>query len=253
MRKVLESKKKTKSELRNAVWRRMLELRVALPPYPIWGRIPNFVGAREAAERLFAEPSWRRATIVKVNPDSPQRWVRLRSLEEGKTLLMPTPRLREGFIIIEPRSVPPALYERVSTIRGAFEFGKVLRSVKELSKVVSSIDMIVEGSVAVNAYGERLGKGEGYGELEYAILLELGIIEQNVLIATTVHDVQVLDHRIPQDPYDVPVDVICTPTRTIKVVERGQRPSGLLWSLLDKEKIEAIPMLREFKSRHDVF
>ncbi|MEM1927166.1 MAG: 5-formyltetrahydrofolate cyclo-ligase [Acidilobaceae archaeon] len=245
-------KKSAKRALRNAIWNKMLDLKIALPPMPIHGRIPNFLGAREAASKLFSEPEWRKASVVKVNPDSPQRWVRLRALEEGKTLLMPTPRIREGFVVLEPRFIPAHLYERASTIKGAFELGRVLRRVDELSRAVPSVDLIVEGSVVVNTYGERLGKGEGYGELEYAILLELGIIDPDVPIATTVHDVQVIDSRIPQEVYDVPIDLICTPTRVIRVRERGPRPPGVLWELLDEEKLESIPILRELKSRRAV-
>ncbi|MFN4046309.1 MAG: 5-formyltetrahydrofolate cyclo-ligase, partial [Acidilobaceae archaeon] len=222
----------------------MVERGVARPPFPVYGRIPNFKGAENAAEALAKTLEWRRALIVKVNPDSPQAPVRLRALEDGKTLIMPTPRIREGFLLIDPRKIPGSLYRQASTIRGAFEYGVKLRTLSEL-KALDSIDLIVEGSVVVNPLGERLGKGEGYGELEYAILVELNLIEPSVIIATTVHDIQVVEERIPQEPHDVPVDYIVTPTRTIKVEGRRGRPPGILRDSLEPRKLGEIPLLRE--------
>lgn len=240
--------KEEKERLRKEIWDKLLETGIALPPPP-HGRIPNFKGAEVAARILAELPEWKRAQVVKVNPDSPQRWVRLRALVEGKILLMPTPRLREGFILLDPRAIPRNLLDRASTIRGAFEFGVKLPRVEDLVERIKRVDFIVEGSVVVNRWGERLGKGEGYGELEYAILLELGIIDPNVPIATTVHDIQVVDRRIPQDPYDVPVDLIVTPTRVIRVGERGLRPPGILWDYVDERKLREIPLLMELRGR----
>jgi len=53
-----------------------------------WGRIPNFAGAEAAAERLREHPAWQAARTVKSNPDSPQRPVRQRALEDGKDLIV---------------------------------------------------------------------------------------------------------------------------------------------------------------------
>lgn len=70
------------------------------------------------------------------------------------------------------------------------------------------MNFIVEGSVAVNVFGERLGKGEGYGEIEFAILLELGAIHRDVPIATTVHELQFLKKWLPQEPYDITLSLL---------------------------------------------
>lgn len=228
-----------KDEIRRKVWDEMLEKGIARPPFPPHNRIPNFKGAEEAAKLLAEIREWRDAKVVKVNPDSPQTEIRFRALLENKTLIMPTPRIKQGFLLIDPKKLPKSLYRRVSTIKGAFEFGKKI----EIEKI-PEIDFIVEGSVAVNEFGERLGKGEGYGELEFAMLLEFGKISKDVPIATTVHDLQVLNFRLPQDPYDVPVDYIVTPSKIIKT-KRGVRPKGIIWELLNPEKIKEIPLLAE--------
>jgi 5-formyltetrahydrofolate cyclo-ligase len=49
------------------------------------GRIPNF-DAGETARRLASLPVWRAARAIKCNPDSSQKPVRLRALQEGKVV-----------------------------------------------------------------------------------------------------------------------------------------------------------------------
>ena len=67
--------------------------------------------------------------------------------------------------------------------------------------------------------GARLGKGNGFNDLEWGILCELGVVDDRTKVATTVHDVQVRDdlpHFLCQE-HDLPVDIICTPARTSKL------------------------------------
>ncbi|MEB3817097.1 MAG: 5-formyltetrahydrofolate cyclo-ligase [Desulfurococcales archaeon] len=235
-----------KDRIRRMVWDELLSRGIARFPLPPHGRIPNFAGAEDAAARLFATPEWNAASTVKVNPDSPQRPVRRRALLDGKILVMPTPRLRRGFLLLDPSRIPKNRVGEASTIRGAFKYGRLLDTLEKL-EALESIDLIVEGSVAVDLWGRRLGKGEGYGELEYAILREMGIIVGDVPIATTVHDIQVIERPLPQDPWDVPIDLIATPTRLIRVKERPPRPQGILWDLLPPSKLEEIPLLKALR------
>ncbi len=239
----------SKEEVRRLVYRRLREAGVARPPFPIEGRIPNFHGAEEAARRLTSTREWLGARVVKVNPDSPQRPVRLAALVQGKVLVMPTPRIRRGFLILDPSSIPRRAFSRAATIRGAFRYGRLLSSLGEVEAHLPRIDLIVEGSVAVSVYGDRIGKGEGYGDLEYGILRELGIVGEDTPIFTSVHDLQVFDEHLPQAPHDVPVDAIYTPSRSVRVEGRRPRPPGILWDALSSEKLQEIPLLRELARR----
>jgi len=232
-----------KQKIRQFIWR-LLEVKgVARFPKPVYGRIPNFEGAEEAAAKISALKEYREAKVVKVSPDSPQRYVRRRCLLDGKLLIMPTPRLREGFLLLDPNRIPKREYERASTIKGAFLYGRKI-PVEELPK----IDFIVTGSVAVTRSGLRLGKGGGYGELEYAILSEYGKVSEEVLIATNVHDLQIVE-TLPRDPYDLFIDVIATPTKLIRIGERPPRPRGVIWELLSPEKLAEIPVLMDLRKR----
>ena len=233
--------KEEKDKIRHEVWRRLEELGLARFPRPVYGRIPNFIGAEKAASRLLNLKEYIDARVVKVSPDSPQKYVRYRCLLDGKILIMPTPRLRRGFLILDPSRIPREMFERTSTIRGAFRYGRIIDP-----KDIPRVDLIVTGSVAVSRDGIRIGKGGGYGELEYAILRELGKVDEDTPIMTNVHDIQVYE-RLPSEPYDLTVDYIATPRDLIKIERRRARPRGILWDLLDEEKLNEIPLLRRLR------
>ena len=80
-----------KAAIRGRVWSELVEAQVNIGP--VFDRIPNFVGADVAAKRLSELDEWRRARIVKCNPDPPQIPVRLRALYDGKLLFSPVPYL----------------------------------------------------------------------------------------------------------------------------------------------------------------
>jgi len=238
--------KLSKKAIREKIWSLLEEKDIPIFPRPVYGRIPSFKGQDKAAENLFSTKEWRNARIIKVNPDSPQQPVRLRALEEGKILIIASPRLKSGFVLLDPKLIPRSKYKDASRISGFMSIGRKL-GIDDLLGV-GRIDLIVEGSVAVNQYGERLGKGEGYGELEYAVLAELGLVGEDTPIATTVHDLQVVEYRLPQDPWDVPIDIVATPTRIIRC-DRGPRPKGIFWDKLSKDKLNDIPLLRELLAK----
>jgi len=199
----------TKEDIRVRVWRLMEEENIATFRKPVYYRIPNFVGAEKAAQNLRDLPEYKSARVVFCNPDSPQRPVREMVLRDSKTLLMATPKLEQGFLLIDPNHLFAAQIFEASTIRGAFKFGRLVEpnSVK--------VDLFVAGSVAVSPNGGRLGKGTGYSDREYALLKNAGVVSPETLFVTTVHDVQIVE-SIPSQECDVPVDVIITPTKTMR-------------------------------------
>ncbi len=230
-----------KQEIRLSVWRRLEEKNLVLFPKPVYGRIPNFKGAEEAALRLRSSEVYQKASVVKVNPDSPQRPVRESVLRDQKTLIFPTPRIGQGFLVLDPFKIPRHLYREASSIAGAFKYG-----VKIHPRELPQIDLVVTGSVAVTETGWRVGKGEGYSEIEYALLRTFGKVNDKTPVVTTVHDLQVVDF-IPAAPFDLPLDYIFTNSRTI-VCPKNKKPAGIYWELLGMDKIKAIPLLAELKA-----
>ncbi|MEM3027945.1 MAG: 5-formyltetrahydrofolate cyclo-ligase [Candidatus Bathyarchaeia archaeon] len=230
-----------KRALRARVWSLLEERGVAKFPMPPYGRIPNFLGAEKAARRILEMEEFIKARVVKVNPDSPQMEVRRGVLEARKVLVMPSPRLREGFLVLKPERIPRSLFIKAATISGAFHLG-VRADLEDLP----SVDFIVCGSVAVTLKGERIGKGGGYSELEYAILRELDLVGDETPIATSVHELQIVDD-IPLEEHDFSVDYIATPERTIRTTGPRRRPRGIIWEKLSEEEIEAMPLLKRLK------
>ena len=231
---------KSKEQIRSEVWRLLTDKKAARFP-GAEGRIPNFIGA-EACEKILAElPAWKKARVVKINPDSPQRAVRQRALSDGKILYMPAPRLAEAkpFIELDPDRLKSSPYA-ASSIKGAFQHGRPV-SLEEMKK----IDLIVCGSVAVAPDGARVGKGGGYSDLEYALLRERKKVGANTPIVTTVHPLQIVANKIPMTEHDIPLDAIVTTEKLMMSQRRYQKPRGIYWKLLPDDKIAAIPVLKK--------
>lgn len=238
-----------KWEIRKRMWDYMEDNDIAQFPRPVHHRIPNFIGADQAASRLAQLDEFRNATIIKVNPDTPQRPVRHAVLAEGKTLLTPQPRLRTGFFsTIQMASLPNSTVkiEDCTTSVGVAKWGTPVSLNEEYN-----VDLVVVGSTAVcPTTGARVGKGEGFAELEWGILSEQGNLDASkTMVVTTVHDCQVVSD-IPSDQltqHDVPVDIIVTPTKVIRVPNRAPKPSGIFWELLSPQKLAQIRVLRQLK------
>jgi 5-formyltetrahydrofolate cyclo-ligase len=231
-----------KQDIRERVWDTLEAEGVARFPFPPHGRIPNVSGAGEAAERLADLPEFQEADAIKANPDSPQRPVRKLALQRGKTVYMAVPRLRdeECFIELDPDRIDD--YGRASTISHSSELG-----VQVGPEAVESIDLIVSGSVAVTEQGARIGKGEGYSDLEYAILRGLGLVDETTPVVTTVHEMQVVDDEVAVEAHDVPMDAIVTPELVVRPEGEFEKPSGIDWSALDEERIEEMPVLQALR------
>ena len=238
----LEAVARSKQDIREDVWHAME--RPGVRRFPgARGRIPNFVGAEKAAERLSELKVWKRAQVLKCNPDSPQRPVRLRALKQGKVVYMAVPRLREMecFIELDPSQLGKNI-SQASSIEGAFRFGRAVRP-----ESIQTIDLIVCGTVAANRQGARIGKGGGYSDLEYGLAREARLLRRTTPVVTTVHDVQLIDEPVPVLPHDIPVDFIVTPTQVIETQTMLARPRGIYWEYLTEEKLAAIPYLRQLR------
>ncbi len=209
-------------------------------PFPPHGRIPNFDGADRAAERLTDLPQWRTADTLKCNPDAPQRPVRRRALEDGKTVYMAVPRLRDEkcFFRLDPAKLAGRLDE-AATIKGASKLATQVRP-----DAMERIDLVVAGSVAVDEEGGRVGKGGGYSDLEFAVAHTLGLMDGTTPVVTTVHGLQVVKTPLPMEAHDVPLDFVVTPDRTVEAPEPRRKPTGILWGEIGEKKRGEIPVLR---------
>ncbi|MFI5397160.1 MAG: 5-formyltetrahydrofolate cyclo-ligase [Candidatus Binatia bacterium] len=230
----------TKDDIRQRVRTRLMLAGVARFP-GVDARIPNFVGSDRAARLLCELPMWKRARAVKINLDAPQLPIRRAALREGKIVYLAMPRLRSErcFIELDPDRLG-AKIARVGSITGAMQFGRLIAPHE-----IRPVDLVVCGSVAVNRQGARLGRGGGYGDLEYALLRSEGKIREYTPILTTIHPAQIIDDRLPMRGHDIPVDFVITPDQVIAAPSLHPRPRGVIWEILQEEKILSIPLLRK--------
>jgi 5-formyltetrahydrofolate cyclo-ligase len=235
-----------KQDVRERIWRAM-EIHGAARFPGAKGRIPNFPGAEAAALHVSALPEWKRARVVKVNPDAPQLALRRMALREGKLLYMAVPRLRgeQAFVALDPARLG-AVGSKAATIKGAAVHGQGV-ALNEMQP----IDLVICGSVAVNGRGARLGKGGGYSDLEYGMLRERGLVGEETFILTTVHPLQIVPHDLPWLPHDITLTCIVTPEGPLRCASGRPRPRGIYWDCLDEDRIAAIPVLGELKRARD--
>jgi 5-formyltetrahydrofolate cyclo-ligase len=231
-----------KQALRERVWDDLEASGVARFPFPPHGRIPNVAGADEAADRLSALDAWNGAETLKANPDAPQLPARRAALSAGKIVYMAVPRLRDErcFYRLDPCEL--AEPDAAATV------SKVADHAEQVGPdAVDPVDLVLVGSVAVTPDGARVGKGEGYSDLEFAVLTELGLVDDATTVVTTVHERQVVDDPVPVDDHDVPLDLVVTPERTIRTETPHDRPEGVDWEALDEERIAEIPVLERLR------
>ncbi|MDG4834103.1 5-formyltetrahydrofolate cyclo-ligase [Solwaraspora sp. WMMD1047] len=230
------SAQRAKQAIREHIWS-LLERHLAVEP-GVSGHIPAFFGADTAAELLTTLPPWKSARVIKANPDRAQLPARVHALENGKTVYMAIPNLAtvQPFYLLDPATLPPPVAQAA-----AHQVAATLAHTVTID-AMPTLDLVVCGSVAVNADGARVGKGAGYSDLELALLAEAGLIGSHTIIVTTVHPIQIVNGSLPETPHDFRVDAIITP-ETIITCPPVRRPDGVLWDHLTPEKIATIPVL----------
>jgi 5-formyltetrahydrofolate cyclo-ligase len=154
--------------------------------------------------------------------------------------VMAVPRLRDQhpFRLLDPRKLNAKQVREAATIKGALRHGRVVAD-DELPE----IDLVLCGSVGVNLKGARIGKGGGFSDIEYGILIDAGKIDDHTVVATTVHPIQILRENLPMTDHDLPVDLIATPRAVVEVERDYPRPRGILWNHLQPPQIHEIPIL----------
>ncbi|XP_052542665.1 methenyltetrahydrofolate synthase domain-containing protein isoform X3 [Tympanuchus pallidicinctus] len=237
----------SKGDIREKVWDYLEASGLAEFPRPVHHRIPNFKGSHQACCSIKELDLFNRASEIKVDPDKPLEGVRLAALQARKTLLVPTPRLRSGLFnkIVPPPGAAKETLRICATSQGIKEY-----SVPVGLDGKARVDLVVVGSVAVSEKGWRIGKGEGYADMEYAMMVSMGAVTEDTPVITIVHDCQVVDiaEELLGD-HDLTVDYILTPTRTIKTNCKRPKPRGILWHKVSCEMLGKIPILKSLRYR----
>jgi 5-formyltetrahydrofolate cyclo-ligase len=165
-----------------------------------------------------------------------------RALAAGKTVYMavPRPRADKCFLRLDPAEIEDI--DAATTLAGSTEYGVPVEPAQ-----LEPIDLAVVGSVVVSTVGDRIGKGEGYSDLEYAMLREFDKIDADAPVATTVHELQIVNERFETTRHDVSLDLIVTPEQLLTPPDPAPKPTGIEWDALRAEQREEIPILRHFR------
>jgi 5-formyltetrahydrofolate cyclo-ligase len=235
-----------KDSVRADIWQLLIERGVNIGPS--LDRIPNFVGADMAAKRLSELDEWKRARVVKCNPDPPQIPVRLRALYDGKLLFAPVPYLTKGFpyLRIDPDKLATENidFETAATAQGFLAHGEPV-GFEDMPK----LDFCVVGCVAVSRAGGRTGKGAGFADLEHGIFREIGITDAQTPIATTVHSCQLVeDARVVMEPHDNALNFIATESELIRTGARQSPSAGVDWARVRPDQFADIPFLTDLRA-----
>ena len=97
--------------------------------------------------------------------------------------------------------------------------------------------------MAVNLSGARMGKGGGFSDLEYGLVVEAGRIDEHTVVGTTVHPIQILRENLMVTAHDLPVDLVATPRAVIDVAARPSSSAGIMWDHLQPPQIREVPIL----------
>jgi 5-formyltetrahydrofolate cyclo-ligase len=237
-----------KASVRERVWNDLRK--VAVPDsrfhFDFGEFIADFQGSADAVARLTAHRYYQDADIIFIAPDNCIEQLRLKALEDGKTVLMTTYSIKRGFWLLDPAEIDPRDYEKAAMLDGMERLARPV-SLDEIA-ALPGVDYLVTGTGAINHQGVRFGKGHGFFDAEWAILYTLGSINKATPAAAVVHDCQLLDETLYPDTFDTVVDVVFTPTRTIEVTDPQKPTCGILWDRLDPHMLETIPPLQDLKA-----
>ncbi|MGD1853541.1 MAG: 5-formyltetrahydrofolate cyclo-ligase [Leptolyngbyaceae cyanobacterium] len=237
----------SKDLLRQRIWS-TLKTHQAVHRDPV-GHIPHFIGSDIAAQRLAATELWHQAQVVKCNPDSPHQPLRLQALADSKVLYMAVPQLSRQRCFVE---LTAAVLEAkgislsaAASMKGALHHGQLVTFDE-----MQPIDLVIVGCVAVARNGGRTGKGAGFADLELAMLRECKLISENTPIATTVHDLQIVDPaELPMQAHDWGLDLVVTPTQCFVIDNLHPKPAGLDWDIIQPDQLDNIPILQTWAKR----
>jgi len=193
-----------KESIRQKIWKFLEDKNIASFPRPCFNRIPNFVGSWIASEKIKQISEFNSSACVFCAPDFVLKRVREIVLESHKILAVALPHMVEFLQISERRNI-----KRATSIKGFKKYGTPLNR---------EVELFVQGSVAVDRKGNRLGKGRGYGDREWFYLLNNNLLRPEVKVITLVHDEQIVeDFSDLMTETDKKVDYILTPTTIIKI------------------------------------
>jgi 5-formyltetrahydrofolate cyclo-ligase len=233
------------TKVRWTVWDRLLE--VARPDsrfdLDVSRFVPDFAGREKCDSRVVALPAYAAARTVFIAPDNSLEALRLHALAAGKRVLVPSYGLRRGFVMLDGARIAKASRPLAATLDGMERFGSSL-TLAEL-RSFDAVEIVLTGAVAVTRRGLHFGGGQGFFDLEWALLRHCNLVTSQTPVVAVVHDCQVLDAEIRPAPHDAVADLVVTPGATLTCSPALPKPDGIFWDELRADRIDAVPYVRD--------
>ena len=200
--------------------------------YQLENYSPDFPGSEIFPEKLKELPFYEGSNPVYITPDNCFDHVKTQYIHEQRPLLAPI-HIALGFHWFPAGSIAPEDEKLAGTIDGGLRLGQLVDL--EFVRTLPRPDYCVTGAGVVSREGVRWGKGHGYGDISWAILSEIGLVDDSTPIVVCTHDFAVVDEDIPASPTDISPDWIITPTQTIELARKTPKPTRIDWDRLTPE------------------
>ncbi|HEV7950301.1 MAG TPA: 5-formyltetrahydrofolate cyclo-ligase [Glaciihabitans sp.] len=212
--------------------------------------VPDFVGSSEVHDLIREMKDYQAANTLFIAPDNSLNGLICQALDDGKRVVVPTYGMRRGMVLLDPTTVPEIHREFASTLDGLERFGHHLSL--DALRELGSIDMLVTGAIAFTRGGVHVGSGDAFLDIEWGLLCELGLVQPDTSIVGVSHPAQIVDIELTPKALDITVDTLVTPEGVSSTGTTHHRPTGIVWSQLDDERLATISYLSELRpSLHD--
>lgn len=214
-----------------------------------WPRHLSMHESGRIAQRIRAVPVYRHCQQIFVEPTPFMAQVRINSLLDGKTLIMPTPGMKQGFVLIKPFTVPfPKLGVAVS-LMGAIEHGVPLPAA-DIARL--DVGLCIAEPLIMNENGMMIGDGSGYFDLAVAILNEFGGVAEGCGFLACLADAsRLVREDFPLEPWDVRVQAVVSSGGYSELYKDTFTLPKVLWQALPHKKIKKIdPLWKLYCSQH---
>jgi 5-formyltetrahydrofolate cyclo-ligase len=211
--------------VRRVVWHRLVEVAEADSRFDLDLRsfVPDFAERSRADARVLEQSEWAQARTIFMMPDNSVRNLRFHALQWGKRLLVPTFNFRRGLVLLDGAEMSDDNKALAATLDGMEQLGQ--RVLPSQLGSFERVDLVVTGATAATLDGRVIGRGEPYLALGWALMEELGVVDNCVRVMAIVHDCQVIGDEVPAIAECV-VDVVITPTRVIRCDGTGAGSSN---------------------------
>ncbi|MFP3982609.1 MAG: 5-formyltetrahydrofolate cyclo-ligase [Desulfurivibrionaceae bacterium] len=203
------------------------------------------------AQQLRGFQPYRRAERIFVSPARELSQVRINCLVDGKELIVAGPALKSGIYGFQAYSIDFKDLEHAVSFKGIEKYGNLL----DLSRK-QPVDLFLTDGLALNDDGVRLGDGNGFFDLAFALLVRScpGNAWSPVVMAC--NQEQVISEQIPRAPWDIDADFYISSSgfhefNSQASQSRNIREKGpIFWQQLSYERIKKVtPLWNIWKNR----